>query len=72
VGPDGERLFAEIREAGEDGLSGLVSALLPGVDPTDLTNVIHDDLREHPPDRQDEGGVRALGLVLGSPGFQRY
>ena len=72
VGPDGERLFAEIREVGEDGLTGLVSALLPGVDPTDLTNVIHDDLRENPPDRQDEGGVRALSLILGSPEFQRH
>ena len=72
VGPDGKRLFAAIREAGGYGLPGLVEALLPGVDATELLAVVRDELRANPPERENEGGVRALGLVLGSPEFQRH
>ena len=72
VGPDGDRLLAEIRRAGGEGLPGLAGALLPGVDSSELMTVIHDDLQANPPEKESEGGVRALGLILGSPEFQRH
>jgi hypothetical protein len=72
VGPDGDRLFDEIRRAGGEGLPGLVSALLPGVETAELMTVILDDLRTNPPEQENKGGVRALGLILGSPEFQRH
>jgi hypothetical protein len=72
VGPDGDRLFAEIRRAGGEGLPGLVRALLPGVDAGELMTVIYDDLQANPPEQEKDGGVRALGLILGSPEFQRH
>jgi len=68
----GDRLFDEIRRAGGEGLPGLVSALLPGVETAELMTVILDNLRTNPPEQENEGGVRALGLILGSPEFQRH
>ncbi len=72
VGPDGDRLFAEIRRRGGDGLAGLVASLLPGTDTSELMAVIQDELRTNPPESERESGVRALSLILGSPEFQRH
>ena len=72
VGPNGNRLFTEIRNGGGDSLLGLVDALLPGTDASELMAVIRDDFRDHPPEDEKEGRVRALSLILGSPHFQRH
>ncbi len=72
VGPDGDRLFGEIRKRGGDGLPGLVDALLPGTDSSELMAVIQEDLQANPPEEENQGGVRALSLILGSPEFQRH
>jgi hypothetical protein len=72
VGPNGNRLFTEIRNGGGDSLLGLVDALLPGTDASELMAVIRDDFRDHPPEDEREGRVRALSLILGSPHFQMH
>ena len=72
VGPDGDRLFGEIHRRGGSGLPGLVDALLPGIDASELMAVIREDLQANPPEEENEGGVRALSLILGSPEFQRH
>ena len=72
VGPDSDRMFVEIRKRGGDGLPGLVDALLPGTDASELVAVIQEDLQANPPEERSEGGVRALSLILGSPEFQRH
>ena len=72
VGPDGDLLFGEIHKRGGDGLPGLVNALLPTSEPSELVAVILEDLQANPPQEENEGGVRALGLILGSPEFQRH
>ena len=72
VRPDGGRLFGEIRNQGGDLLSGLLDALLPGTDPSVLMEVIQEDLQANPPDNEREGRIRTLGLILGSPQFQRH
>ena len=72
VGPNGNRLFREIRNGGGDSVLGLVEALLPGTDASELMAVIQDDLRDNPPEDEREGRVRALSLILGSPHFQRH
>ena len=72
VGLDSNRLFAGIRRRGGDGLPGLVTTLLPGIDASELMAVIREDLQANPPEQEREGGVRALSLILGSPEFQRH
>ena len=72
VGPDGDRIFGEIRKRGTDGLLGLVDTLLPGTDASELVAVIQEDLQANPLEERSEGGVRALSLILGSPEFQRH
>ena len=72
VGPNGNRLFTEIRNGGGDSLLGLVDALLPGTDASELMAVIRGDFRDHPPEDEREGRVRALSLILGSPHFQMH
>ncbi len=72
MGPDGDRLFAEIHGRGGDGLAGLAGGLLPGTDVSELIAVILEDLEKNPPEGEGEGGIRALGLILGSPEFQRH
>ena len=72
VRPDGDRLFGEIRKRDGSGLPGLVDALLPGTDWSELMAVIQEDLQANPPEEENEGGVRALILILGSPEFQRH
>ena len=72
VGPDGDRLFREIGKRGGSGLPGLTDALLPGIDSSQLIAVILEDLQANPPEEENEGGVRALSLILGSPEFQRH
>ena len=72
VGPNGNRLFREILNGGGGSLLGLVDALLPGTDASELMAVIQDDLRDNPPEDEREGSVRALSLILGSPHFQRH
>ena len=72
LGPDGDRLFSEIHMRGGEGLTGLTEALLPGTDASELIAIIQEELQTNPPASQREGGVRALGLILGSPEFQRH
>ena len=72
VGPNGDRLFGEIRDRGGSGLPGLVDALLPGTDTVELMAIIQEDFQTNPPDDEREGGVRILSLILGSPEFQRH
>ena len=72
VRPNGNRLFREILNGGGDSLLGLVDALLPGTDASELMAVIQDDFRDNPPEDEREGSVRALSLILGSPHFQRH
>ena len=72
VGPDGARMFAAIRNRGREGLPGLVDALLPGTNASELMTVIQEDLQTNPPEKESEGGLRALSLILGSPEFQRH
>jgi len=72
VGPDGNRLFGEMRRRGEDGVPGLAGALLPGTDATELLAIIREDLQVNPPDGEREGLLRTLSLILGSPEFQRH
>ncbi len=72
VGPDGNRLFGEMRRRGGDGLPGLVEALLPGTDASELLAIIREDLQVNPPDGEREGLLRTLSLILGSPEFQRH
>ena len=71
VGPDGDRLFTEVRQRGGDGLPGLVDALLPGIDGSEFVAIIEEDLQTNPPE-EGAGGARALSLILGSPEFQRH
>ena len=70
VGPDGGRLFGEIRAQGGELLPGLMDALLPGTDPSELMDIIQEDFQINPPDSQRGGRIRALSLILGSPQFQ--
>ncbi len=72
VGPGGNRLFGEVRERGGDVLSGLMDALLPAVDHSELMTVIQEDLQANPPAGERAGRLRALSLILGSPHFQRH
>ena len=72
VRPDGNLLFGGIRNRGGDVLPGLMDALLPGTDPSELMAVIQEDFRANPPDEEREGRVRTLSLILGSPQFQRH
>ncbi len=65
-------MFVEIHKRGGDGLPGLMHALLPGTDASELVAVIQEDLQANPPEERSEGGVRALSLILGSPEFQRH
>ena len=72
VGPDGNRLFGEMRTRGWDGVPGLAGALLPGTDTSELLAIIREDLQVNPPDGEREGLLRTLSLILGSPEFQRH
>jgi uncharacterized protein (DUF1800 family) len=72
VGPDGNRLFGDIRNQGGSVLPGLVDALLPGSDASELMAVIREDLQANPPEGEREGRMRTLSLILGSPEFQRH
>ena len=71
-GPGGSRLFREVREQSGDVLPGLMDALLPATAHADLATVIREDLQENPPASERAGRMRALGLILGSPHFQRH
>jgi uncharacterized protein (DUF1800 family) len=72
VGPDGNRLFREIRNRDGEFLPDLVDALLPGADASELIAVIREDLQANPPEGERGSRVRTLSLILGSPEFQSH
>ena len=72
VGPDGNRLFREIRNRDGEFLADLVDALLPGADASELIAVIREDLQANPPEGERGSRVRTLSLILGSPEFQSH
>ncbi len=72
VRPDGNRLFGEIRRQGEDSVTGLLDALLPGTDTAELMAVIEEELQTTSPESDRESRLRVLVLILGSPEFQSH
>jgi uncharacterized protein (DUF1800 family) len=72
VSPDGPELFQQAEAVGPRTLHGLAAVLLPGVDTEALVLAIREDLQARPPESDREAGMRALGMILGSPEFQRH
>ncbi len=53
-------------------VTALVAALLPGIEAPELEATIEADLAAHPASRHEARQARAMGLILGSPQFQRH
>ncbi len=69
---DGEALFARAEAAAPTPLEGLGLTVLPGVEIDGLVSVIQADFDEDPPGSARAAGIRALGMMLGSPEFQSH
>jgi uncharacterized protein (DUF1800 family) len=72
VRPGAESLFVAAASTGPTVVEGLAAVILPGADTTELLAVIREDLERDPPASDREAGIRALGLILGSPEFQAH
>ena len=72
VRPDGAALFQRAEAVGPRTLDGLAAVILPGVDTGVLLTAIREDLQARPPETDRAAGMRALGMILGSPEFQRH
>ena len=53
-------------------LDELAAAVLPGTETSRLTALIRADLEDNPPVSAHDGATRALGMLLGSPEFQKH
>ncbi len=70
------RLLGPVRPAvpalTDGNVKALVAALLPGVEAPELEATIEADLAAHPASGHEARQARAVGLILGSPRFQRH
>jgi len=68
----GSDLPHQASTSGETTVHSLAAAILPGVHSETLVSLIREDLAAEPPASKREGAARTLGMLLGSPEFQKH